>query len=79
MGSILGIDGCIDVPRQYGRLPCGWRVTDPTGLVSDRDRVYRGGTWNYPAKWVRSALRLPDFWGHRDNQLGFRPVLSSVR
>jgi formylglycine-generating enzyme required for sulfatase activity len=39
-----------------------------TGAV----RVFRGGGWNAPARFVRAAVRLWDRPGFRDDYLGFR-------
>ena len=62
----------------YGIYPTG-SVTDPTGPSTGFDRVYRGGSWNFQAWFVRSAIRRRDAPGSRFNFLGFRPALSSVR
>ncbi len=62
----------------YGKYPAG-SVTDPTGPSSGSFRVNRGGSWIDAARNVRSAARRWNDPGHRDNLLGFRPALSSVR
>jgi len=54
----------------YGDYPTR-SVTDPTGPSSGSNRVGRGGSWRAGARNARSA--------DRDNDLGFRPALSSVR
>ena len=62
----------------HGDYPTG-RVTDPTGPSSGSLRMYRGGSWNGDAWSARSASRGridPGIWSIN---LGFRPVLSSVR
>jgi len=62
----------------YGDYPNG-SVTDPTGPGSGSLRVYRGGSWNFVARHARSADRSRSDPGNRNNNLGFRPALSSVR
>jgi len=62
----------------YVEYPKG-AVNDPTGPRKGSDRVLRGGSWNGPASYCRSALRywyVPSF---RKNYLGFRVALSSSR
>ena len=71
MGNVY--EWCSDI---YGKYPTG-SVTNPTGPGSGSDRVYRGGCW-YTEPW-RSANRNGHFPSRKDNGLGFRPVLSSVR
>ena len=61
-----------------GEYPNG-SVTDPKGPSSGSFRMNRGGSWNEPAWWVRSAYRNLFDPGIRYFILGFRPVLSSVR
>ena len=60
----------------YGDYPTGG-VSDPTGSNSGSLRVFRGGSWFFGAGFCRSAGRNGRDPGYRD--LGFRPVLSSVR
>lgn len=63
----------------YGDYPTG-SVTDPSGPNSGSFRVHRGGSWFSDARFARSAFRYG--WydpGVRYYNLGFRPVLSSVR
>ena len=43
------------------------------------NRVNRGGSWNNDARNVRSADRNRNDPGNRNNNLGFRPALSSPR
>ncbi len=62
----------------YGGYSTG-SVTDPTGPSSGSLRVLRGGGWGDGAGSARSAFRSKDDPGIRDDLLGFRPVLSSVR
>jgi len=54
------------------------RATDPVDLSEGTRRVIRGGSWNFPARSLRSACR--DWYGTGDgnNSLGFR-LLSSAR
>jgi formylglycine-generating enzyme required for sulfatase activity len=54
------------------------RATDPVGLGEGSIRVIRGGSWDAPARYLRSACR---FWYEPDDRrdfLGFR-LLSSAR
>ena len=62
----------------YGDYPTG-SVTDPRGPSSGSNRVSRGGSWNFDAEYARSASRTRFPPGLRSVNLGFRPVLSSVR
>ena len=62
----------------YGDYPTG-SVTDPTGPSSGSIRVFRGGSWDFVARFARSAFRFRNFPGYRNGDLGFRPALSSVR
>jgi len=54
-----------------GDYPSG-SVTDPTGPSSGSYRVLRGGSWNYYARYCRSAGRYWDAPGIRDIYDGFR-------
>ena len=60
-----------------------WYEESPSGSVtvpiSNSNRVDRGGSWYFGARFVRSADRGRFIPGFRFNDLGFRPVLSSVR
>jgi formylglycine-generating enzyme required for sulfatase activity len=47
-------------------------VTDPTGPASGSSRVKRGGSWNYPGTYLRSARRYDSTPGRRYSTLGFR-------
>ena len=62
----------------YGDYPTGG-VSDPTGPNSGSLRLLRGGSWNFDAGLCRSASRYWAVPGGRHGNLGFRPVLSSVR
>ena len=54
-----------------GDYPSG-SVTDPRGPSGGSNRVYRGGSWNYNARYCRSANRYNNSPGNRINCLGFR-------
>jgi formylglycine-generating enzyme required for sulfatase activity len=63
---------------RYGEYPVE-RVVDPTGPTEGSSRVIRGGSWNDPARYLRSACR---FWYDtdiRDFDLGFRLLSSAHR
>ena len=60
------------------RLP-GVTVRDPVGPSSGVCRIGRGGCWFNSATLCRSAYRYRFGPGERDNSLGFRLALSSVR
>jgi formylglycine-generating enzyme required for sulfatase activity len=47
-------------------------VTDPTGLATGSFRVFRSGSWPYPAKYCRSAYRYVYEPGIHSYRLGFR-------
>ncbi|MGH9832697.1 MAG: SUMF1/EgtB/PvdO family nonheme iron enzyme [Blastocatellia bacterium] len=49
-------------------------VTDPQGPATGSDRVYRGGGWYFHAVLCRSAYRINDAPGFRDDGVGFRLV-----
>jgi hypothetical protein len=66
---------CLD---WHGDYP-GNDVTNPAGPSSGSFRVVRGGSWNRNAGVIRAANRYRCVPGFRSNDLGFRPVLSSVR
>ncbi len=54
-----------------GEYPSG-SVTDPTGALSGKGRVVRGGSWGNRAGLCRSAYRSLDDPGFRSFYLGFR-------
>ena len=59
------------VGDRYGGYP-GGAVADPNGPRSGSIRVYRGGSWNYFARYCRSANRDGRSPGYRYFDLGFR-------
>ena len=63
-------DWCADW-WDYGSGP----QTDPTGPSSGSSRVLRGGSWNFNAKFCRSAARLANDPTGRNYHVGFRLVL----
>jgi len=60
----------------FGALPGGTQI-DPTGLPSTllRDKVIRGGAYDYPNSSCRSAARIFRFPLFPDSDVGFRVVL----
>jgi formylglycine-generating enzyme required for sulfatase activity len=52
--------------------------SDPTGPAKGTARVLRGGSWNYPARLLRSACRFRLDPGYRYNYLGFRLLSSAL-
>jgi eukaryotic-like serine/threonine-protein kinase len=50
--------------------------TNPTGPTSGRNRILRGGSWNYFDDDVRTANRFMYDPSHRNNFIGFRCALS---
>ncbi len=73
MGNVW--EWCLD---WHGDYPNG-SVTDPTGPMSGAERVFRGGCVFSGVWFARSAERHTDVSESRNEGLGFRPVLSSVR
>ncbi len=55
----------------YGAYPTG-SVTDPAGPATGSDKVFRGGSWDYAARFCRSALRSKFPAGFSWNNIGFR-------
>jgi formylglycine-generating enzyme required for sulfatase activity len=62
----------------YGDYPSG-SVTDPTGVASGSDRVYRGGSWYDYSVHCRSAYRGRNTPDLRGIHLGFRVLRSSIK
>jgi len=62
----------------YGDYPSG-DVTDPKGSSWGPNRVIRGGSCYYDARYARSACRVRNDPGDWYSDTGFRPALSSVR
>ncbi len=48
------------------------KVTDPHGSYSNPERVLRGGGWDVPSRFCRSANRDGAYQGKRDCSIGFR-------
>ena len=59
---------CSDWKANYPNGP----LTDPMGPASGSSRVLRGGSWNNPGTFLRSAQRNLYSPGSRINTLGFR-------
>ncbi len=53
-------------------------VTDPYGEEHPPRLVKRGGSWDTQARFLRSANRLWQYGGYRDDTLGFRLVRIAV-
>ena len=53
--------------------------TDPEGPASGSLRVARGGSWRYAGAPLRSAERVNDTPGTRDNNIGFRVGFQAVK
>lgn len=51
-------------------------VTNPPGAASGPGRVKRGGSWQYSARYCRSANRSDFGPGDRSNDIGFRLVMN---
>jgi len=69
-GNVMEL--CEDWSNAYPDGP----VTDPVGVGSST-RIVRGGSWDYPAVFSRSASRLNAFSGVRNKNMGFRLALLS--
>jgi formylglycine-generating enzyme required for sulfatase activity len=52
--------------------------SDPTGPTKGTSRVFRGGSWDFPARYLRSACRLGNAPGMRGDGLGFRLLSSAL-
>jgi formylglycine-generating enzyme required for sulfatase activity len=62
----------------YGDYPAGAAI-DPTGDRTGLSRVLRGGSWDFRARYCRSALRRRATPSGRYINLGFRVALGPVR
>ncbi|MEO2033591.1 MAG: formylglycine-generating enzyme family protein, partial [Planctomycetaceae bacterium] len=58
----------------YADYPSG-ALRHPMGPSTGSYRVFRGGSWNFPARYCRSAFRFLHTPVNRYNFLGFRLVL----
>ena len=56
----------------------GGLTTDPTGPSSGSSRVFRGGSWNYSARFCRSAERSGIEPGYSFNFVGLRVALEGA-
>ena len=54
----------------------GGTVTNPVGPNSSGGHIIRGGSWNYAAKYCRSAERYYDIPSDKSSLVGFRVVLA---
>ena len=62
---------------RYGDYPYpDTSVTDPSGPKTGKERVFRGGCWNYSAFYCRSACRSSGKPGIRFYNLGFRLTIN---
>ena len=52
--------------------------TDPAGPSTGTHRVFRGGSWGYPAALLRSAFRGVTIPSDRSNNIGFRLAFKQV-
>jgi len=60
----------------FGNKLLGGR--DPTGPATGIDRVYRGGSWNFSARYCLAANRSGNSPTYRISYLGFRPAAVPV-
>ena len=63
---------CSDWHDRYGG-----NATDPQGPASGVRRVLRGGSWNYRARYCRSAYRIWNLPSFRSDFCGFRLCCSA--
>ena len=53
-------------------------LTDPVGPASGSKRVARGGSWNDPSRYLRSARRYSNTMSYNRNNLGFRVAFQAM-
>jgi len=64
-----------DSERMYGADPAN---NSMTSLISDRSRVYKGGSWKDRAYWLSPGTRRYRDEGSAANDLGFRCAMNRV-
>ena len=64
-----------DSERMYGTDPAN---NSMTSLISDRSRVYKGGSWKDRAYWLNPGTRRYRDEGSAANDLGFRCAMNRV-
>ena len=52
-------------------------TSNPTGPISGKERIIRGGSWAYSVSYLRSAVRVANSPTNSGNDIGFRCILSS--
>jgi formylglycine-generating enzyme required for sulfatase activity len=65
---------CQDLYGSYS----GGMAMDPQGSASATNRVIRGGSWSFDARFCRSAQRGSSSPGFTSSLLGFRVVLAQA-
>jgi formylglycine-generating enzyme required for sulfatase activity len=65
---------CLDWYAEFTKAS----VTDPVGASRGSTRVFRGGSWYSPARYLRSACRIRYAPGFRSDSLGFRLLSSAL-
>ena len=63
---------CWDRYAKYGTRD----LADPMGPDAGASRVFRGGAWHLPARFVRAAYRVRNAPSKRFHDLGLRPARS---
>jgi formylglycine-generating enzyme required for sulfatase activity len=65
---------CLD---WFGPYPAG-PVTDPTGAVSNKFKLFKGGGWNQDIEYARSANRFMMSPSNGIHFVGFRVALGQI-